>query len=538
MKLKYIIPMLVAAVAAMVTACSDDNDATYLDEVRLSQSYLGFPQEGSTKQITVTAADSWTFATQTWVAGKDTIEAAAPAWLTLSATSGAAGETTVSLAAEPTEEDRECELLLNCGGATQRIIVTQQAEEQEPVVLTVSEALALIRAGEQGDRPVYVRGIVCRIQEISVQYGNATYFLSDDGTFGADNWLEVYRGYWTGGAKFTKGDEFAVGDELVISGVLINYGGNTPETQQGTCEVISVKKSLIAIAGVEMLGMEEGQGVSEFPLEGGQAKISVNSKGNGFHIAIPDDAKSWLHIADFGADYVTLEADANTGGDRAVSVTLSTVADGTTYSCEQAFTQKGAIVECSIADFLAAEVGETQYRLTGIISSVANASYGNVYLRDFSGEVYVYGIGAKGDFETLGLKAGDIVTLVGKRAAYKDTPQVGSAQYEKHFPVKEVTIAEFNAAPDASDVYYMLSGTITKVVNETYGNLNLADETGEVYVYGCYPGWGATGDYRKNFLADVDVEEGDRLTVIGTKTTYNGTIEVNGGLYFAHEKAQ
>ena len=115
---------------------------------------------------------------------------------------------------------------------------------------------------------------------------------------------------------------------------------------------------------------------------------------------------------------------------------------------------------------------------------------------------------------------------------------MGGGQYEKHFSVKPVTVAEFNAAPDAPDVYYKLTGTITKVVNATYGNLNLADETGETYIYGCYPGWGATGDFRKGFLETAGIEEGDVLTVIGSKTTYNGTIEMNGGLYFSHEKAK
>ena len=537
MKLKYIIPSFMAVIAAVFTSCSENNDPTLLDSIQVSTSYLGIGQDGGKVSTILTANSDWAFASQKWIMGKDTITAATPQWLTVNQVSGPAGKTELTFSADKADESRECELHINCGGEMQRIMVVQQAEETDPVVLTVSEAVALIKSGQQGERAVHVKGIVCRIQEISTQYGNATYFLSDDGTFGDGNWLEVYRGYWINGAKFTQGDEFAVGDELLISGVLIDYNG-TPETNQGTCEVISIKKSLIAIGGVEMLNTEDGEGLTVFPMEGGQAKITVNSKGDGFHISIPDDAKSWLHIADFGPNYVTLQADANTGGDRSVTVGLSTMASGTTYSCQQSFTQKGAIVECSIADFLAAPVGDTQYRITGIITSVAKAEYGNVYLRDFSGEVYVYGIGAKGEFESLGLKEGDIVTLVGKRAAYKDSPQMGGGQYEKHFSVKPVTVAEFNAAPDAPDVYYMLTGSITKVVNATYGNLNLADETGETYIYGCYPGWGATGDFRKGFLETAGIEEGDVLTVIGSKTTYNGTIEMNGGLYFSHEKAK
>jgi len=314
----------------MFTGCSDDKDPTYLDNIRVSQSYVSIPADGGSSAISVTTADSWSIS-------------GAPDWLTVSPASGT-GSGSIVFSAEGATASRSCELFLNCGDETQRINVLQYAEETDPEILTVAEALAMINAGTQPDAAVYVRGIVCRIQEISVQYGNATYFISDDGSFQDGKWLEIYRGYWKNGDKFTTGDEFGVGDELVIKGVLMSYNG-TPETSQGTCEVISQKKSLIGIESVEMLGIEEGLGITEFPLEGGQAKITVNSKGNGFHIAIPEAAKSWLHIADFGADYVTLEADANVGGDRNVTVTLSTTADGTTYTCEQSFTQKGAIIE-------------------------------------------------------------------------------------------------------------------------------------------------------------------------------------------------
>ena len=69
-----------------------------------------------------------------------------------------------------------------------------------------------------------------------------------------------------------------------------------------------------------------------------------------------------------------------------------------------------------------------------------------------------------------------------------------------------------------------------------YGNLYLTDGENRLYVYGCYPGYGATGDFRKDFLAAAGIEVGDKLTMIGYKDTYNGTIELCGGIYFSHEK--
>ena len=235
-------------------------------------------------------------------------------------------------------------------------------------------------------------------------------------------------------------------------------------------------------------------------------------------------------------------AAANEGGDRETTITFKTTDGKKEYTAQQALSQKGAIVECSVADFLAAEVGNTQYRITGVISSVANATYGNVYLRDWSGEAYVYGIGAKGDFEKLGLKVGDIVTLVGKRGEYKGTAQMTGAQYEKHIAVTQVSLADFLAKPDSKTDYYMVTGTVKDLLDNKgrtndYGNLHLTDGTNELYVYGCYAGYGATGDNRKGFIASAGIKEGDELTMIGYKDTYNGLIELCGGIYFSHKSA-
>lgn len=101
---------------------------------------------------------------------------------------------------------------------------------------TVAEALAILSAGTDiptGD--VVVKGIVSHIDEVNTQYGNATYYISDDGTTAAQ--LEVFRGYSLGGAKFTSQDELKVGDKVTVKGVIINYksGDNvTPEINTGS----------------------------------------------------------------------------------------------------------------------------------------------------------------------------------------------------------------------------------------------------------------------------------------------------------------
>lgn len=533
MKLKYFIPSLVAVVAAMFTGCSVDNDPTYLDGLRVSQSYVALPQNGGSTSITINSADSWNID-----------EASIPAWLTISPKSGSAGEGTVSFSVESTEDARSCELLLKSAGKTQRINVLQYAEETEPVIMSVSEALAMINAGTMGTKAHYVKGVVCKIQEISTSYGNATYYLSDDGTFKNGTWLQVYRGYWINNEKFTDANAFSVGDELIIKGVLINYNGNTPETQQGACEVISVSKSLLKCDSL----MVADEKISELPVAGGEITAYLTCKTtNGVAVEIPAEAKEWLGVTSstVGAiPTVTFYAKKNEGGDREATVIFKTTDGSKDYTSQATIKQKGAIVTCSsLAEFLAAPVGDTQYRITGVISKVAKAQYGNIYIKDFSGEVYVYGVGAKGDFEALGLKVGDIVTLVGKRGEYNGTAQMTGGQYESHIPVTEVTIEEFLTKPDSKTTYYMVTGTIKSLLDSKgkandYGNLYMTDGTNDLYVYGCYPGYGATGDDKKFFIAENEIQVGDKLTMIGYKDTYNGLVELCGGICFGFEHAE
>ncbi|CCY36190.1 lipoprotein putative [Alistipes sp. CAG:831] len=47
-----------------------------------------------------------------------------------------------------------------------------------------------------------------------------------------------------------------------------------------------------------------------------------------------------------------------------------------------------------------------------------------------------------------------------------------------------VTIAEFLEAPVSADTWYQLTGTITRIEKEDYGNIYIEDETAEVYIYG------------------------------------------------------
>ena len=88
---------------------------------------------------------------------------------------------------------------------------------------TVAQALDIINAGTYTSAKVYIKGTISQISEISTGYGNATYYISDDGS--TTKQLQVFRGYGLGGDKFTSEDDLLVGDDVVVYGELTLYGG-------------------------------------------------------------------------------------------------------------------------------------------------------------------------------------------------------------------------------------------------------------------------------------------------------------------------
>ena len=69
--------MLASLLMLAFTGCQEE-EGRFLDEVKVSQSYIAIPAEGGSVEITVDAIDSWSIA-------------GVPEWLTVSPASGSAG---------------------------------------------------------------------------------------------------------------------------------------------------------------------------------------------------------------------------------------------------------------------------------------------------------------------------------------------------------------------------------------------------------------------------------------------------------------
>ena len=97
-----------------------------------------------------------------------------------------------------------------------------------------------LKEGEE-KKDVYVSGIISQIKELSTEFGNASFYISDDGKTEGSQFY-VFRALYLNGAKFTANDQIKVGQKVVVKGSLVNFKGNTPELAQGG-QVVSVEGS-------------------------------------------------------------------------------------------------------------------------------------------------------------------------------------------------------------------------------------------------------------------------------------------------------
>ena len=95
----------------------------------------------------------------------------------------------------------------------------------------------------------------------------------------------------------------------------------------------------------------------------------------------------------------------------------------------------------------------------------------------------------------------------------------------------ELTISEFLELKN-TEVPCTLKGVVSNIQNTTYGNFDLTDDTGTIYVYGLL-----TAEGESKQFASLGIEEGDTLTLKAVYSEYNGTPQVKNGIFVSVEKA-
>lgn len=141
---------------------------------------------------------------------------------------------------------------------------------------TVAKAQELIQAGEGLGTPVYVKGVITEIEEVSPSFGNATYYINDTET--AEGQLCVYRGHYLEGEKFTAEDQIKKGDEVIVYGTLVLYGGDTPQITN------SEIYSLNGATGITGITADKNAPVEVYTLGGVKVGDSLDGLQKGIYI--------------------------------------------------------------------------------------------------------------------------------------------------------------------------------------------------------------------------------------------------------------
>ncbi|SEA16652.1 hypothetical protein SAMN04487851_10348 [Prevotella sp. tc2-28] len=332
-------------------------------------------------------------------------------------------------------------------------------------------------ADVESETALYVKGKVLSISEISASYGNASFILSDD-TEGT-NKFTAYRVKGFNNQKITDEKMIKVGDDVIICGKIVNYKGNTPETVQNTGYIYSVN------------GKTGGD-----PAPTGEAK-GTGTQADPFNIAAAiakcKEIGTTASTEKYYVKGIVVKGGTVSGGFGNVTFDMGDTKDATTTF--KAFQVAGTDGE-KLADGYTVNAGDEV------------VVYGPIY--NYQGNTP----------ETSGKSAAQIVTINGKKTSEGSG---GTPSSE----VKAVTIAEFNAAAESTDIWYQLTGTIKSLKEgDKYGNFNLEDATGSVYVYGLLSEKGGAKQKFQELVAAQGLQAGTKITIIGNRSSYNGQIQV------------
>lgn len=124
------------------------------------------------------------------------------------------------------------------GGTTVVIEPEGDGTAANPYNITaLNDYAKTLEQGANSPSKVYFHGKVVSVKECSAQYGNATFYVSDDGT--SKNQFYVYRCNGLNNGKVTSDDLVQPGMDVVVCGTITNYNG-TLETAQKEAYIVSL----------------------------------------------------------------------------------------------------------------------------------------------------------------------------------------------------------------------------------------------------------------------------------------------------------
>lgn len=517
MKFNKIIAAIALPLMALFTSCEQDLEVA--SKVSTDKSVYAVEANGGEVTVKLLAPQDWT-ATVSPASSLDEVEG-----ITVEPASGNGSSQIVEVIVKVPENK----------GYNRKANVSFVGE-------TISGAITISQVGEKGERL-----LECSIAEFLKKPVDASVYYVLTGVVANSVNPDTYSNFDLVDPK--------TGDKVLIYGLAKKE--DVSNQKIGLLKELGIEEGdEITIASTRGAYNETPQGMKSYYIshkksEAPMIKLGMSevtaAKGSDFDLAVSSNMVTWT----LSSNVSWLTFDPATG-DKSTTVKVSVAEDGEgtegvitlaaegleSVSCKVTRTD---IKDVTIAEFLEAPVGDKPYRIVAKIESIVNDQFGNLYAEDATGRVYVYGLTAtkqaKNDksFPTLGLRAGDIITIVGTRGQYADAKvedqkeQVSGAYLEASCKSTDVTITEFLAKEVASKYlespYYRLTGVIKEIVKEEYGNFYFKEEASEtfVYVYGLTKAPVAKND--KSF-ASLGLKVGDKVTLVGQRGQFpNAKVE-------------
>lgn len=357
----------------------------------------------------------------------------------------------------------------------------------------VAAALQYIESlGADVESPVdiYIKGKVVTVtEEYSTNFGNGTFYISDDGT--NKNQFYVYRAMYLGNKKYANGNtQIQEGDEVIICGRVVNYKGTTPETAQNKSFLYSLNGETAGGGGAS--GTPKGKGTLDDPYNPAGVIAYINTLGSDVESSIDVYVKG--KIGSINEEYSTNFGNAS-------FTIVEEGAEGTAFTVYRAL-----------------YLGNKKF---------AN---GDTQIKE-GDEVIVCGkvVNYKGNTPETAANKAYLYSLNGKTAGGGDTPQPGEAKGsgtldDPFNPVAANNYATSLGSDVKSDKDVYVKGKISRVVEKygtQFGNATFyisedGSQSNEFYVFRAL--------YLNNekYASGDNINVGDEVIVCGKVVNYKG----------------
>lgn len=370
-----------------------------------------------------------------------------------------------------------------------------------------------LAADAESPQDIYIKGKVVSVNtnynESEPQFGNAVFYISDDGTSAKQ--FYVYRALYLGNKKYTSGTTLAKGDEVIICGKVVNYKGTTPETVQSKAFLYSLNGVTEGGGGGDA-GEGKGSGTLDDPFNSVAAANAVKNL-------------TWTSNTEYektGEVYVK--------GKISKIATNGTFTEGGTYGNASFYISEDGSENGEFYCFRVLYLGNKKFESGQTDIKVGDEviicgklmNYRGNTPETVAGEAYLYslngatdsgsgggGSGGSGEAKGDGSKANPF-NAVAAANAVKDLTWTSNTEYEK-----------------TGDVY--VKGKISKIANNgtytgggTYGNASFyisedGSQTDEFYCFRVL-----YFDNKKYESGQTDIKVGDEVVVYGKLMNYRG----------------